>query len=55
MGRVLNENFLSGLMLFPKYSIKNQVFWAFRHVPVISTDYMTTDLEHCLSILVFFR
>ncbi len=40
--------FLSSEMaLFLKNNMKQQVFWPFGHVPVVSADSMTTDLEHC--------
>ena len=41
--------FLSSEMaLLLKINIKKQVFWPLGHVPVVSTDSMTTDLEHLL-------
>ena len=36
------------MALFLKNNIKKQVFWSLEHVPVVSIDSMTTDLEHWL-------
>ena len=32
---------------FLKNDMEKLVFWPLGHVPVVSTDSMTTDLEHC--------
>ena len=38
--------------LFCQNNIKKQVFWPFDHVPVVNSDYMTTDCEHWVTHLL---
>ena len=36
--------------LFCQNNIQKQVFWALDHVPVVNSDSMMTDCEHCFSL-----